>query len=271
MGKKLFLIISIFFIIATLVFVGILIYRLDTFFFLTELRDYTQNWLDDKFGLHIHKHLISALAIPLAAGLYYVIENIISKDSKKRWKGIKLYSGFLFLAYLSLFFIEKQWTFDPVTGESLSCFTTLPNGQIKKLDCQYNYDPIFGTKVIKANPSLVARYEAQRENPEIKEIKTIKVDENTRVVDNDGNPLVWYYKNENDEIEFYNHPGNHPQLAGIKLEPVTPEIINLFFTYLEKGRKDLIKDNDVEAINTITNEYSLGDGIENTMNNLNVD
>lgn len=58
----------------------------------------------------------------------------------------------------------------------------------------------------------------------IKEFRKIKVDRKTSFFDKKGNPKVWYIKNQNGTLEFFNQPGLHPE-TGKTLRPISKYII----------------------------------------------
>ncbi|UUV20238.1 hypothetical protein [Paenimyroides aestuarii] len=58
----------------------------------------------------------------------------------------------------------------------------------------------------------------------IKEFRKLKVDTKTLFFDKKGNPKIWYIKNPNGTLEFYNKPGLQPE-TGKTLKPVSRYII----------------------------------------------
>jgi len=58
----------------------------------------------------------------------------------------------------------------------------------------------------------------------IKEFRKMKVDSKTSFFDKKGNPKIWYIKNPNGTLEFYNQPGLQPE-TGKTLKPISKYII----------------------------------------------
>lgn len=58
----------------------------------------------------------------------------------------------------------------------------------------------------------------------IKEFRKMKVDSKTSFFDKKGNPKIWYIKNPNGILEFYNQPGLQPE-TGKTLKPISRYII----------------------------------------------
>lgn len=58
----------------------------------------------------------------------------------------------------------------------------------------------------------------------LREFKKIKVDTKTSFFDKKGNPKIWYIKNPNGTLEFFNQPGLHPE-TGKTLRPISKYII----------------------------------------------
>lgn len=58
----------------------------------------------------------------------------------------------------------------------------------------------------------------------IKDFRKLKVDNKTSFFDAKGNPKVWYVKNPNGTLHFFNQPGLHPE-TGKTLRPISRYII----------------------------------------------
>ena len=58
----------------------------------------------------------------------------------------------------------------------------------------------------------------------IKEFRKIKVNDKTSFFDKKGNAKVWYIKNPNGTLEFFNQPGLQPE-TGKTLKPISRYII----------------------------------------------
>lgn len=62
---------------------------------------------------------------------------------------------------------------------------------------------------------------------ELKNMRKVEVNAAFRFFSEDGKPLVWYYKNKDDEIEYFTAPGLHPT-SGETLRKITPYIIQTY-------------------------------------------
>lgn len=67
----------------------------------------------------------------------------------------------------------------------------------------------------------------------IKDFRKLKVDTKTSFFDKNGNPKIWYVKNPNGTLEFYNQPGLQPE-TGKTLKPVSRYIIEKYILTQEK-------------------------------------
>lgn len=67
----------------------------------------------------------------------------------------------------------------------------------------------------------------------IEEFRKMKVDNKTSFFDKKGNPKIWYVKNPNGTLEFYNQPGLQPE-TGKTLKPVSRYIIEKYILTQEK-------------------------------------
>ena len=61
----------------------------------------------------------------------------------------------------------------------------------------------------------------------LESMKKVKVTAATHFFADNGKPLVWYYKNKEDEIEYFTAPGLHPG-NGETLKKITPYIIEKY-------------------------------------------
>ena len=64
----------------------------------------------------------------------------------------------------------------------------------------------------------------------LKNMRKVEVNAAYPFFSEDGKPLVWYFKNTDDEIEYFTAPGLHPT-TGETLRKITPYIIQ---TYVAK-------------------------------------
>lgn len=72
-----------------------------------------------------------------------------------------------------------------------------------------------------------------KDNQLIAEFRKMKVDTKTSFFDKKGNPKIWYIKNPNGTLEFYNQPGLQPE-TGKTLRPVSRYIIEKYILTQKK-------------------------------------
>lgn len=100
------------------------------------------------------------------------------------------------------------------------------------LSCNTGYLSKYGSKV---EPLDLIR---------LKSMRKIEVSLSYQFFAEDGKPLVWYYKNDEGEIEYYTAPGFHP-VNGETLKKITPYIIDKYVP-IHKDKKDTFKEPKVQ-------------------------
>ena len=89
----------------------------------------------------------------------------------------------------------------------------------EEIACNLNKHPEYGTKVEVYNPVLINNFKKVDVN-----LATQFFSEETRL------PLIWYYKKNKHELEYYTYPGVHP-ITGKTLDDITPEIIQKYVPF----------------------------------------
>lgn len=99
--------------------------------------------------------------------------------------------------------------------EGLKCMAW--NGTAyEECSCEENVHPQFDTQVLRIT----------NDNDQLLNMRKIEVDTATVFFKN-GEPIVWYEKNQEGEVEFFNMLGNHPE-NGETLKKVTEYIVNKY-------------------------------------------
>ncbi len=242
--------------------------RFGTVWFLFDIWKSVALKLQENF--HFHRYLTYALAVPLAIVFYKLIDMALFANKRKRWIAIYLFSGIMVICFIAMFSIQKDWVFDANNGTPLQCFARNPfDGKLELVPCSYNYHPVWGTKIETGTKELMQEYASQDEP--LHTINRVLPNENTRFFTNDGTPLLWYYQRTSGKLEFYNHKGNHPQFANVVLTPVSTEIVQKLFKYLENGQDTMIIVNNsttAKRINATIKAHHIGDSFSETSKRL---
>jgi len=108
-------------------------------------------------------------------------------------------------------------------GKPFECMTWA-DSQYVAVSCDTGPFSRYGTVVKDINQS------------ELKNMRKVKVNAGYNFFSEDGKPLIWYYKNENNIHEFFTAPGLHP-ITGETLRKITPYIIQTYVP-LNSNKKD---------------------------------
>lgn len=74
----------------------------------------------------------------------------------------------------------------------------------------------------------------------LKNLRKVKVDAAYEFFSKEGMPLIWYYKKNNNEIEYFTAPGLHPT-NGETLRKITPYIIQTYVPFHANKRSSFIQ------------------------------
>ncbi|MDF0707960.1 hypothetical protein PY091_12090 [Muricauda sp. 81s02] len=142
----------------------------------------------------------------------YVKNNHEELPTKKNIK----YLSLGVIGILLMVLIVKLWPkkVDKNTAQDESCMTWADSIYVL-ISCEVGPRSKFGTKVEPIDPF------------KLKNFKKIKVNMATRFFTEDGNPMIWYYKNKDKEIEYFTSPGLHP-ITEETLRKITPYIIETY-------------------------------------------
>ncbi|MBA5792769.1 hypothetical protein H1R17_01865 [Flavobacterium sp. xlx-214] len=175
--------------------------------------------IEDKDVIEERNNLIAADSINLAEDEFkisseevvpsnkkeIIIEKVIPKKNK-RSKKIVVISLLSMIVAISLFLNIKSFT-------TKDCM--IWNGeQYQAISCNERVKGFVETSVPK-DEKLINHF------------KKIKVSNKTSFFDVKGNPKIWYVKNANGTLDFFNAPGLHPE-TGKTLKPITEYIIEKY-------------------------------------------
>ncbi|MHA7056761.1 hypothetical protein ACWGOQ_0006045 [Aquimarina sp. M1] len=154
----------------------------------------------------------------------------ITKSPKKYYLEITI--GIIISIFLAIFIIYKVNNVGNMQNMSSKCMAWVETSY-KEISCDIEFHPDSGTKT--------ELYDPKR----FKGFRKVEVTILTKFFSEDTKkPLIWYYKNRNDEIEYFTSSGIHPT-NGETLKKITPYIIN---TYVPKHtlKPNSFIDNDTE-------------------------
>jgi len=186
-------------------------------------------WIIHKLtDLGINGWLAWAFAIPLTIIFLWGLKLAFSKQMEKKRVG-QIVLSLMILGYcLGMYFMQKDYAFDPKTGQATKCYAITPYGY-EEVTCAWKVHPIFGTVVIPATKEIItSKILLKKDYPKVEKIKPTR---EMAFFTPDGQPLAWYYQYPDGKIEVFPRPGFHPQFNVI-LAPVTPEIVNEIFKQL---------------------------------------
>ncbi|PIB31321.1 hypothetical protein BFP77_01760 [Maribacter sp. 4U21] len=108
--------------------------------------------------------------------------------------------------------------------------------RLEYLECMTWADSLYVT--ISCDRSPLSEYGTQVKplDPlELKNMRKVKVNAAYQFFSDEGKPLIWYYRNEEDEHEFFTSPGLHP-VNGETLRKITPYIIQKYVPFHTNNR-----------------------------------
>ncbi|RXG18369.1 hypothetical protein DSM03_1011051 [Leeuwenhoekiella aestuarii] len=147
--------------------------------------------------------------------------------NQKNWRSISIFGTFALTLIIAFYFIAENKASEP--GAPVKCMTW--NGTVyEEISCSAGSYSEYGTAI---EPYDQKRFE---------NFRRIDVDITTSFFsEQNQKPLVWYYKNENGEIEYYTAPGVHP-VNGKTLKAVTEYIIEKYVPIHQNKSSSFIRD-----------------------------
>ena len=237
---------------------------------------YFYNKINQYFNLKME--FITAISIILTViFLAYVTPSIkryfsLKSNSNSKIKALWIVGGFFATMFTVFGFANRNNNFG--IGKKPEACAILLNGQYVSTNCNRlnDVDAIYGLPVIEVTSEMII----------FKDFKEIKVTEKTHFFNPmNKQPLVYYGQNVNEEYNFFNMLGNHPQ-TGEKLIPVSKEFLKKYFLSINKKpeiefKQDSIGNNSqpvlpekTKIIRPIKKPYvNLDTSIINSPNNVN--
>jgi hypothetical protein len=188
-------------------------------------------WVIEKLtGIGLHNNMAQAIAIPISIALLFGVGYILSWKAKKRFKGYIIVGSMFFLWSILLFFVEKDYNFDPQTGKALVWVADTPYGP-QEVPRGSKVHPVWGTLARELSSKEATQLEIQKHPL----LSIDQLDPNMKVAffGYNGEPMVWYYEHPDGTIELFTHPGFHPRL-GVTLNPINPTIAEKIMANLDK-------------------------------------
>jgi hypothetical protein len=188
----------------------------DKIFIYFVARSYVQE-IADAFDLN--KYLARAIVYATFVAIAFFGGMIVSFSKQKRLVGVFGIVGLL-IAHSLIMFLATRGEVISTKGEALKCYVitrdTVRYGE------HAGIDPGTGRQCRPVTPELVERLRAYEKGDRPKRIVTsdpVFFDLGT------GEPIIWYYKNENGAIEIFDLMGFDPD-TGDELLPVTKEVVD---------------------------------------------
>jgi len=142
-------------------------------------------------------------------------------------KSYRKLAGLIIIVYISLFFLSMYFLsrdsyFAHDSGKALKWYAETPEG-IRFFD-NNGYDPVYRTKLKRVTPEIIEKYKRQQMKMYPKRITVTSLEEIDFFDSISGKPKIWYYRDTDGSLEFFDGPGFHPTYKAT-LKPVTPDII----------------------------------------------
>ncbi|MCX6745724.1 MAG: hypothetical protein NTX00_01765 [Candidatus Parcubacteria bacterium] len=203
-------------------------------------------WIFHKLtNLGINEWIAWIFTIPITIFFLWGLKQSLSKQADKKKQGYIILSLLMFAYCLGMYFMQRDYAFDPKTGKPTKCYAPTPYGY-EEVPCSWKIHPIFGTTVIPANKELVtSKILIRSDYPKVEKINPTR---DMAFFTPDGQPLAWYYQYPDGKIEIFPRPGYHPQFK-VVLAPVTPEIVNEIFKQLQaqESTQNIVIHDDASA------------------------
>ena len=190
-------------------------------------------WLVDKFVfyflartyidevanvLDLNKHLANALVLLTFVVAVFFARYVWSFSKRRRLVGVTGIAA-LFIAHsLILWYGTRDKSFDR-EGNAIKCYVLSRDGQVTYGE-HVGIDPATGRQCRPVTPEMLERlqkYAAGKRPLAVVDASPVFFDQRS------GEPIVWYYKGKENNIEIFDLMGFHPD-TGDELLPITKEI-----------------------------------------------
>ncbi|SHJ96890.1 hypothetical protein [Pseudozobellia thermophila] len=156
------------------------------------------------------------------------VKRTVENNSPLKRKRILFYAMGVIGILLIVFFVSGSKHKKMTDGRITTACMTWADSLYVKYSCDEGPYSTWGTKVIPFNDYL------------FKNMKKVKVDAAYTFFNHKKEPLVWYHKKSDSEIEFYKSPGLHP-INGKTLKHITPYIIQKYVSLHKNDNDSFIK------------------------------
>ncbi|MEO2050346.1 MAG: hypothetical protein ABGX00_01170 [Allomuricauda sp.] len=137
---------------------------------------------------------------------------IVKEPARRNWAKTLVIA----IGIISVVSVILNWPFDTkdVKSGSEKCMAWADSLYLE-VSCSAQPFTQFGTKAEPLDPIKLQGFQK------------IEVNMATQFFADDGKPMIWYYKNQDGEIEYFTAPGLHP-ITGETLRKITPYIIETY-------------------------------------------
>ncbi len=171
---------------------------------------------------YVAKSIIVILFIPLI----YSFKMIFSISRKRRNTGYSFIAFYMFIFYISMFYLTKDQQFRFDTGVSMKYYAITPDGP-RFFDAP-GFDPKYGIQLKPLTPEIAKKLRFNKIPPQ-------KIKNPMKFFDFvTGEAVVWFFENKDGSLDFFDQPGFHP-IYREKLKPVTPEVVQKYQTWIKNS------------------------------------
>lgn len=212
-------------------------------------------WVVDqlvKIGFDIW--LARLITVPIACIMVIGFGMAFSLSESKRRSGLALFAVGVMIWSAAMYYMSKDYVFDPVSGTVKKCYAATPNGY-EMVSCAWKVHPVYGSAVKPATKEmLTADWVAKHGLPPLRMIEPSR---NLSYFAPDGSSLVWYHENPDGKMELFSGPGKHPHL-NVELKPVDARTVQKIFAYMDNVERQAKmaaekKETELREKNLITN------------------
>lgn len=179
-------------------------------------------------NLAVNTWYLNAFNLVIGACSLFIWNNIVFSSKKKRNQAIGLFIGVGFLLYMGIGFLTRNYSTDKCCASNL-------NHNYVFTSCGLSIHPEYGTEVVECTKRILGIMRG------LKKIAPQKISINSRTnfFNSDG-ANVWFFRNDDGKVEFFDKNGIHPQY-GRPLKPVTTDIVREALNQLKAEEKTVQK------------------------------
>lgn len=184
------------------------------------------------------------LGVPLSFFLIYALTLALSwNNPRKRLLGLIMMAGTIIVACAIMFFVEKNYVFDPVSTKVKKHYGVTLNGYIE-VPLHWEITP-WGSPIIRDRERIKEIALSKLiEKQGLPRADQVEIFEKMRIITPDGRPLYWYYQYPDGKIDLFKLPGRHPQIP-VMLSPINWKV----FSQALKNKSKKIHISSPDSIN----------------------